>query len=198
MSAWPLAACPWLDIDCWPSVWPITFSNTREPGAVGRGPFDDLLNRLLRGDLDILVGALRNDLTNQPISQVPLFQSALCWVAGPGHPLLRQSSITVSDLMDYRLWINRPGTPMRKVFEAQFSSNGMALPTKLIESSAHEVMLGLLRHTPTVAMVSRHMVASELAEGRLVQLPLPVQSGFRDIGYTVRDNYQLPRLRTTS
>jgi len=169
----------------------VTYPNARI--RLDEGPFDDLLNRLLRGDLDILIGALRSNLDDQPITQTPLFTSELCWVASTSHPLTQKTQVELQDLLPYPFWINRPGTPMRQVFENQFLDAELDVPDRLIESSAHEVMLGLLDKTHTLAMVSKHMVSADLSRGRLVQLPLPVRSGFREIGHTVRDSFRPTR-----
>lgn len=153
------------------------------------GPYEDLFNRLLRGDLDVLVGALRGNLSEAKVKEIPLFESEVAWVVGSQHHLAKSSELTLSEIKDEFFWINRPGTPMRNIFERQFIDSDLPLPERIIQSSSHEVMLDLLKNTEMVAMVSYHMVTAEIRNGDLHLLPIEVAGAYRQIGYTVRDNF---------
>ena len=153
------------------------------------GPYEDLFNRLLRGDLDVLVGALRGNLSEAKVKEIPLFESEVAWVVGSQHHLAKSSELTLSEIKDECFWINRPGTPMRNIFERQFIDSDLPLPERIIQSSSHEVMLDLLKNTEMVAMVSYHMVTAEIRNGDLHLLPIEVAGAYRQIGYTVRDNF---------
>ena len=153
------------------------------------GPYEDLFNRLLRGDLDMLVGALRGNLCEAKVKEIPLFESEVAWVVGSQHHLAKSSELTLSEIKDECFWINRPGTPMRNIFERQFIDSDLPLPERIIQSSSHEVMLDLLKNTEMVAMVSYHMVTAEIRNGDLHLLPIEVAGAYRQIGYTVRDNF---------
>ena len=153
------------------------------------GPYEDLFNRLLRGDLDVLVGALRGNLSEAKVKEIPLFESEVAWVVGSQHHLAKSSELTLSEIKDECFWINRPGTPMRNIFERQFIDSDLPLPERIIQSSSHEVMLDLLKNTEMVAMVSYHMVTAEIRYGDLHLLPIEVAGAYRQIGYTVRDNF---------
>ena len=153
------------------------------------GPYEDLFNRLLRGDLDVLVGALRGNLSEAKMKEIPLFESEVAWVVGSQHHLAKSSELTLREIKDECFWINRPGTPMRNIFERQFIDSDLPLPERIIQSSSHEVMLDLLKNTEMVAMVSYHMVTAEIRNGDLHLLPIEVAGAYRQIGYTVRDNF---------
>ena len=153
------------------------------------GPYEDLFNRLLRGDLDVLVGALRGNLSEAKVKEIPLFESEVAWVVGSQHHLAKSSELALSEIKDECFWINRPGTPMRNIFERQFIDSDLPLPERIIQSSSHEVMLDLLKNTEMVAMVSYHMVTAEIRNGDLHLLPIEVAGAYRQIGYTVRDNF---------
>ena len=153
------------------------------------GPYEDLFNRLLRGDLDILVGALRGNLSEAKVKETPLFESEVAWVVGSQHPLAKSSGLKLSEIRNECFWINRPGTPMRNIFERQFTESALPLPERIIQSSSHEVMLDLLKNTRMIAMVSYHMVTAEIRKGDLHLLPFEIAGAYRQIGYTVRDNF---------
>ena len=71
------------------------------------GPYAELLRGLRHGDLDVLIGALRDPLPSDDVIQEPLLDDTLAIVVGPHHPLAHKSNLSVADTMAYP-WIAPP------------------------------------------------------------------------------------------
>ncbi len=72
------------------------------------GPYDELLKGGLRhGDLDLLIGALRDPVPTEDVVQEVLFDDPLALVVGPGHPLAGRTGLRLEDTLAYP-WIAPP------------------------------------------------------------------------------------------
>lgn len=167
------------------------FRRTRPTLAirVEEGPYDDLLAGLRRGDIDVLIGALRLPSPISDIRQEPLFDDDLVIVARPGHPLAIRTELTLADVASLPFVVNRPGSPIRTLFDALFASSGTPAPASLIESGSLILMRQLLAQSDHLGCVSRLQVAAEIGHGLLAALDLPLSGTSRPIGLTTRADW---------
>ena len=161
-----------------------TFRQTRMTTAIRvvEGPYAELVLGLRRGEIDVLVGALRPPM--QDLIQTELFQDRLSLVARVGHPL---QNAQLGDLAA-QAWIVPPqGTPARRHFAAMF---GGAEPVSLVETGSLVLTRDLLERSDHLAFVSSLQVAADVAAGRLTALgPQPLGTE-RPIGLTLRRDWQ--------
>ncbi|MBP1806342.1 LysR family transcriptional regulator [Rubellimicrobium aerolatum] len=153
---------------------------------VEEGPYDDLLGALRRGETDVLIGALRLPSPIADIRQAPLFEDDLVIVARPGHPLAGRGGLTLAEVAEFPFVVNRPGSPIRSLFDAQFADQAIPAPRSLIESGSLILMRQLLEQSDHLGCASRLQVAAEIAHGHLVPLPLLLPGTTRPIGLTTR------------
>lgn len=153
------------------------------------GPYDDLLHSLRHGELDLLIGALRDPVPIDDVVQEALFEAPLAVVARAGHPLAGKRRITVEDLAAYPWVVPRQGAPTRAAFDSLMAPARRA-PRNLIESSSLILIRGLLSGSDRLTLISAHQVRTEEEMGLLVQLPVGVPSLDRDIGITVRKGWR--------
>ncbi len=109
-------------------------------------------------------------------------------VVRPGHPLARgrRRARTLAELMALP-WIGPlPGTPARAAFERVFAAAGLALPPLVLQTHSTPVLRALLQAGDAVALLSPWQVHGELAAGRLLALPVPLQGTERAIGLMQR------------
>lgn len=151
------------------------------------GPYHDLLNRLRHGEIDVLIGALRDPPPIDDVVQEALFEDPLAVVARAFHPLTRKESLDVADLAGWQWVIPRRGTPTRDRFEALFNGE---TPKGLVETSSQILVRGLLLGSDRLTLISAHQIRHEYELGLLVPLGIQLPGTERPIGLTVRRSWR--------
>lgn len=154
---------------------------------IDEGPYDDLLHGLRRGEIDVLIGALRDPLPIGDVQQKELFEDDLIAVVGPDHPLLDHPAPDLDDLARLPWVLARPGTPSRQIFDGLFA--GRPGPASIVETSSMILMRQLLRASGHAGFISRMQVTSEMELGLLRPLPVRLQGTRRPIGLTTRADW---------
>ena len=158
--------------------------------SVVEGPYEDLLNHLRHGEIDMLIGALRDPLPTDDIVQTELFATPLAIVARCGHPLSDKKSISINELAKYPWVVPRPGTPTREHFESMFKEAGVPVPANLNESSSLILVRGLLLDSDRLTIISAHQILHEERMGLLEALPVEMGHTRRPIGLTTRRDWK--------
>lgn len=150
------------------------------------GPYDDLMVGLRRGEIDFLVGALRDPAPIGDIAQQPLFDDSLVMVARRDHPLMGRSRVTVEDLAAYPCVVATAHTPTRRYFDRLFAPLGSGAPISIVETGSMILMRELLRVSDHIGCISRLQVSAEIDLGLIAELPIELEGSARPIGLTVR------------
>ncbi|MBP2231514.1 DNA-binding transcriptional LysR family regulator [Azospirillum agricola] len=153
------------------------------------GPYDDLLHGLRHGEIDVLIGALRDPVPIDDVVQETLFTDPLAVVVRAFHPLTRRA-VAPDDLAAGRWVVPRPGTPTRKHFDALFAERGLPLPAGIVEASSLQLIRGLLLGSDALTLISLHQIRHERNLGLLVPLPVELPGGERPIGLTLRRGWR--------
>lgn len=172
---------------------PRTIARFRErrptlPVKVLDGPYDDLMAGLRRGEVDLLVGALRDPPPIGDIEQERLFDDVLVMVARPGHPLAGAEGLDIADLARFPFVVSAEGTPARRAFDRLFERSG-SRPESLIETGSMMLMRELLRVSDHVGCISRLQIEAELALGAIIVLPFAMEDTARPIGLALRSGW---------
>ncbi len=176
------------------SILPTTIIdiNKRFPNfkiSVIDGIYDDLLNHLRNGDIDLLIGALRFPNPSEDIKQEKLFVSSIEILARSGHPLVTERTVTLKKLSVYPWVILRPGTPTRALFDKVFTSEGVEMPERIVESGSQGLVRSLLLGEDWLTMSSEHQFQHELENGSLVKIKFELIQTPRPIGITMRKSW---------
>ncbi|MET3828200.1 DNA-binding transcriptional LysR family regulator [Sphingomonas sp. PvP055] len=164
------------------------FARSVAPVAVDvrEGSWRELVDPLLDGEIDVMIGALR-DVAPAGLAQTPLFEDRLVIVGRVDHPLAGRTP-DLADLRRYP-WVVAPhGSPLRTLWQAMFAE--AALPAAPIECGSVMVIRGVLRDSDFLTLLSPDQVAPELATGVLRQIGNPIANAVRTIGLTVRQNWR--------
>ncbi|MDE3122313.1 MAG: LysR family transcriptional regulator [Paracoccaceae bacterium] len=153
------------------------------------GPYDELLAGLRRGEIDILIGALRDPLPIDDVVQERLFDDTLTILAGAGHPLLHRSAPTPADLAEWPWLVARRGTPTRRQFDLLFTAADVSPPHSIIETGSVILMREMVQDDRHLACVSRLQAAREIARGLVQVLPVDMGRSARPIGLTMREGW---------
>ncbi len=152
------------------------------------GPYDDLLHGLRHGEIDFLIGALRDPVPIDDVEQEPLFSDQLTIAVRAGHPLAKKQQLAMKDLDGYPWVVPREGAPTRDHFERMFADGNTS--QSLIETSSLILVRGLLLESDRLAVISAHQIRHERQEGLLVALPFDMRETNRPIGLTLRRDWQ--------
>lgn len=150
------------------------------------GAYDDLLAALRCGEIDLIVGALRDPPPIADVRQEALFDDRLSVVASAGHPLAGRTEVEAAELCEHPWATPRRGTPARAAFDRYFEAAGAPRPPRLAETGSLVLVRALLEGGGWLAMISAHQVRADLRAGRLVRLPIEIGDAPRPIGVATR------------
>ncbi len=159
------------------------------------GPYVEQLHALRFGQIDWLIGALRDPAPASDITQEPLFEQPLAAVVRPGHPLLNSAPPSVSALSGLEWVAPRALAPARRFFDAFFERNKVKTPTRIIECSSLIATRGLLLQSDRAALLSPLQVREDVAAGELAVLIDAIPDSSRTIGLTTRDDWEPTRIQ---
>ena len=154
------------------------------------GPYVEQLHALRYGEIDWLIGALRDPAPTTDVIQEPLFDQPLAIVVRPGHPLLGGKSPSTAELAKLEWVAPRALAPARRFFDAFFESRGETTPTRIIECSSLVATRGLLLQSDRAALLSPLQVREDVAAGELAVLIEAIPDSSRTIGVTTRENWE--------
>ena len=151
------------------------------------GPYEDLMAGLRRGEVDFLIGALRDPAPIGDIVQERLFDDRLQFVARADHPILSQGQPTMAGLLAYPIVVATEGTPTRRAFDALRSAH--RAPPSLVETGSMILMRELLRISDHLGCISHLQIEAEIGLGALVPVPADLADTRRPIGLTHRSKW---------
>ena len=154
------------------------------------GPYVEQLHALRYGQIDWLIGALREPAPTSDIVQVPLFEQPLAVVVRPNHPLLRGPQPSLNKLAELEWVAPRNLAPARQIFDDLFARGNVSAPTRIIECSSLVATRGLLLNSDRAALLSPLQVRGDIAAGELAILVAEIANSSRTIGVATRDNWE--------
>ncbi|MFC5442586.1 LysR substrate-binding domain-containing protein [Rhizobium halophytocola] len=170
----------------------------RMPGLhfeVLEGVYPSMLGALRRGDVDVLIGALRSPAPANDVREEFLFEDPYAVIVRAGHPLAGQT-VSLDQLMAAEWVTQKPGTPVRTALDAIFAASG-ATPHVTVETASMVLTRSVLLTSDRLTLLSRRQIAVEMRAGLLTALDYTVPAAGRMIGVTTRTDW-LPSLGQTT
>ena len=158
--------------------------------SIVEGSYEDLLIGLRRGEVDLLVGALRNNPAVKDVSEEPLFEDPLSVVMRTQHPLARAEKLSGPMLAGFPWIAARPSSPLRGHFEDLFRGLQTPPPTDVVECNSLGASRVLVMNSDRLMLLSDAQIRYEKANGMLVSRPHPIGPVARIIGLTMRRNWR--------
>ncbi|HQS98116.1 MAG: LysR family transcriptional regulator [Novosphingobium sp. 17-62-19] len=184
VGAMPLSRARWL-----PET--ILRFAARHPGvdvAVVEGSHAELSGPLRDGEVDLMLGALRETAALDDLAQEAVFEDQPALVMRAGHPLL-SSPVDGAALASYSWILPASDTPLRHYWEGMMRSAGAEPPHVGIECGSVLTVRQLLLGSDALTLLSPAQLAVELQAGVLATLPPPVPV-MRTIGITTREGWR--------
>lgn len=136
---------------------------------VAEGSHAELVDPLRDGDLDLLIGALRDPAPGRDLVQEPLFVDKPVVLGRAHHPLARKRGHpTLRDLAGYEWCLPQRGVPLRDRWQALFEAEGLEPPPVRVEIGSGIAIRQILISTDALTLLSPDQVALELESKWLV------------------------------
>lgn len=162
---------------------------------VAEGSHVELVEPLRDGELDFLIGALREPPPGPDLVQEPLFEDRPVVLARSGHPL-SGGNADIDSLTRYEWCIPQRGVPLRERWESMFQEAGIAPPRVRVECGSVITIRQILLGTDCLTILSPDQVAVELEAGWL-KIVAPAPEGLtRMIGLTYREGWRPTALQS--
>ena len=153
------------------------------------GAYEDLLIGLRRGEIDFLIGAVRENPLVKDIVEEPLFEDPLSIVMRAGHPALKKRNPSAS-FADYPWIAPRQTSPLRRHFDELFAHLGVPAPQDVIECNSLSAARVLLLNSNRMMLLSDLQIRYEKSAGMLASAAHPAGRVTRLIGLTMRRNWR--------
>ena len=158
------------------------------PVTVIDGTYLDLLGGLRRGDIDMIVGALREPAPIDDVVERFLCHDRMVFVAGQQHPLAGAAAPSLEQLAGYPWVVPRKTTASRAGFDRLFHEAGLT-PRSILEAGSVLFMRQLLEQSDHLGCISYRQAKAEIDRGGLRVLDVPVQWEERNFGVTLRRDW---------
>ena len=161
--------------------------------SVHEGSHAELVGPLRDGEVDMMIGALRDASVGQDLLQKPLFEDRPTIMARAGHPLAGGWD---ADALRRFPWILPPeGTPLRQLWREMVEALGGELPAVPIECGSVMTIRELLVNGDYLTMLSVDQLALELNAGMVIDIGPAPGAISRMIGLTTRTDWRPTRLQ---
>ena len=173
------------------AYFPKTVELFRQAGGCAiktqEGTARQLLDALVEGHLDCVIGRLPNDgmaaaQADTPLTFVKLYEEEICVVAGPGNPLVDEATPSYETLAKCEWVLQRPDSSVRGALAEAFLRKGIQLPKPVVETSTYIQNLSIVANSSLLTVAPRRAAEMQQALGlvRILDLSLgvsPMQVG---------------------
>lgn len=171
--------------------------------SIVEGSYAELAAPLRDGEIDLMIGALREPSPEPDLLQSALFEDRPVILGRKDHPLAGQIGAAsagegrhiLSLLASYPWIVAAPGTPLRMQWERMFTDADIAPPHVPIECGSVITIREILIKSDFLTLLSRDQLSVELEAGWVTQLWTAPQDILRRIGVTTRANWRPTRLQ---
>ncbi len=150
------------------------------------GPNSLLLGQLRVGELDLVVGRLAEPKLMTGLSFQHLYSEIVTFVVRPGHPLLKRNSLNIQDIRNYNVIFPTKDSIIATSAERFLISQGVGMLSDKIETISVSFGKEYIRQSDAIWVISRGVVAREIEEGDLVELPIDTKETLGPVGLTTR------------
>lgn len=136
----------------------------------------DLLARLRRGEIDIVVGSINPDHVDDDLRQEFILEDRITVVASADHPLAGRGSLTLANLTPYR-WVLPDGSEAESDrLAVAFRQANLPAPTCVVRTASSVFMASVLKDGPYLSYLPKALIAMDPDYAHLVPI---------DVGSTI-------------
>jgi DNA-binding transcriptional LysR family regulator len=150
-----------------------------------------LVEKLLQGQLDMLVARIMDSRGAQELHFEPLCDERHAVIAGAHHPLVGKTDVQLEDLAD-QPWILPPqGSVLRDRLRGVFLQHGLAVPVNVVQTQSLPVITSLLRETNSLVALPQDAVQPLIESGLLAVIVKDLGVEIGAFGIVTRKDYML-------
>jgi DNA-binding transcriptional LysR family regulator len=167
----------------------------RYPGiliSIEIDPSRQLVQRLLEGNLDMVVGRVLDSTRADELVYEPLAaEEPHAVIASAQHPLAGRRDLQIENLVE-QPWIMPPaGSLVRDRLAAMFVQRGLSLPTNIVETLSLSASANLLQHSNMLSALPVEAVQPWCTAGTLTVLVRNLPLGLGAFGLITRRDHKL-------
>ncbi len=173
------------------SVMPRAIKRAKDGGLaaivyLATGGNDVLLKLLKEKRLDFVVGRFADVGLMRDLVFEHLYSEEIVLVGRAGHPLGVGRRVPLRAITDYTVLLPEPGSIIRPMVDTLLLSRGVSQIPDVIETTSPTFGRSYLRISDGIWIISRGVVADDIASGELVKLPIDVDAVTGPVGLTMR------------
>lgn len=149
---------------------------------------DVLMERLLQGRLDMVVGRLFEGHDKATVRYEALVEEPVSAVARPGHALMSARRLGLNDLTAAGWIVPPPGSVLRHRFDLMFQEANLPTPTNLVETSALLFLTKMLQQSDLLAVLATDVARYYADYGMLALLPIQLPCKMDAFGLITRSD----------
>jgi DNA-binding transcriptional LysR family regulator len=146
------------------------------------GTAAEMMDLLRAGQVEVVLGHLLEGHEASDFVQDRLALDEVAIFARPGHPLARQSSMTLAELGGQRWALGPRQDALGGAVYRLFETGGVKGPDVAIETDLTPLRRALVMESDLISVFQLHHVAGEVAAGRLVRLAHDLDIARQPIG----------------
>lgn len=158
--------------------------------AVLEGSYSELVGPLRDGEVDLMLGAMRDPAAVEDLDQELLFEDHPVVLGRVGHPLTGRRRVDMAALAGFAWAVSAPGTPLRQQWRRMFADAALAEPAVPVECGSVMCIRQLLIESDLLTILSRDQVAAELSNGWLTVVCDTPPGFVRRIGLITRRGWR--------
>ena len=162
--------------------------------TIREGAHSRLINDLRFGDLDIIVGALREPRLEGSVVESELFTDPYAVVVRRGHDLASRKNITRKDLTAYGWVVPQKDMPRRTVVEMMLETLPQR-PRVVVETSSLAMMMAMLEENDCISLLSSSHILYGNYRNDVVALNIAPPKAERTVGFTTRADWLATRVQ---
>lgn len=156
--------------------------------TVDEGSHSQLLRELRFGNIDVIIGALREPRLTGSIQENELFADPYVVAVRKGHRLAGKARIAARDLASFDWVVPQRNLPRRAAIDSMLAR----LPGKpplVVETSSLAMMMAMLVESDCITLLSRSQIREAYPGSEMVALELETPEASRVVGYTLRTDW---------
>lgn len=144
------------------------------------GTAKQLLDLLLAGELDCVIGRLPSDKTDGDIIRqlnfVSLYDEDICIAAGATNPITTEDKPSYQELARHEWVMQRPDSSVRRTLVEAFLRQGVQLPEPIVETSSYVQNLAIVANSSLLTVAPRRAAELQQTLGliKIINIPLEV------------------------
>lgn len=155
------------------------------------GPNSLLMSQLRVGELDLVVGRLGVPEAMAGLSFQHLYSEQIAFTVRPGHPLLSKQDFQLNDIANYTVLYPPKESITGPTVDSFLLAEGVGPIQDRIDTVSDSFGKEFIRHSDAIWLISRGVVAREIADGELAELPVNTKETLSAVGLTVRADITL-------